>query len=108
QHTGVYQPVRAADDPPEASAGIIPEPADTPARPATTEHDVRVRQHVGEVCRPGRFGLVGRDGDLLRLDAALSNPNRPWVLLSGSGGIGKSTLASAFGRWYYETGACPG
>ena len=115
QHGGSVQPVRAAgparrsgESTPGSSPSTDCRPAAAAGRPAVTEQLIRVRQHVGEVCRSGQFGLIGRDGELLRLDAALSNPNRPWALLTGPGGIGKSALASDFGRWYFETGGCPG
>ena len=72
-----------------------------------TEEAVR-RQKAEEACPAGRFGFIGRDYDILRLERALRDDQKPWVLLSGMGGIGKTELAFGFARWYAETGGCPG
>ena len=42
------------------------------------------------------------------LERALRHDDTPWALLTGIGGIGKTTLAIGFGHWYHETGGCPG
>jgi tetratricopeptide (TPR) repeat protein len=65
-------------------------------------------QEAEEVCPAGRFGFIGRDYDILRIERALRDDNSPWVLISGMGGIGKTELAFGFARWYAETGGCPG
>ncbi|WP_319053987.1 tetratricopeptide repeat protein [Streptomyces europaeiscabiei] len=50
--------------------------------------------------------FVGRDGLLHTLDATA---RQPYVMVvHGPGGIGKSQLAKAFGRWCRETGAVDG
>ncbi|MDQ1254276.1 MAG: hypothetical protein QG646_3507, partial [Euryarchaeota archaeon] len=65
-------------------------------------------QQVGKACPEGRFGFIGRDNDILRIERELRDNNRPWVLLSGIGGVGKTELAYGFARWYAETGGCSG
>ncbi len=72
-----------------------------------TEEAVQ-RQKAEEVCPEGRFGFIGRDYDMLRIERALRDDQSPWVLLSGMGGIGKTELAFGFARWHAETGGCPG
>lgn len=61
-----------------------------------------------EVFPEGRFGFIGRDYDILRIERALRDDSYPWVLLTGLGGTGKTELAFGFGRWYAETNGCPG
>ncbi len=63
---------------------------------------------AGQVCPEGQYGFIGRDADLLRIERALTDDSKPWVLLTGMGGIGKTDLAYGFARWYAETGGCPG
>jgi tetratricopeptide (TPR) repeat protein len=106
QQSGEYQLVRAAGDP--APADEQAAPGAEAVAPGVIEQQARARAHAAEVCRAGRFGLLGRDDAVLRLDRALRDPERPWALLTGPGGIGKSTLALDFGRWYLETGGSPG
>jgi tetratricopeptide (TPR) repeat protein len=65
-------------------------------------------QWAEQSCPEGRFGFIGRDNDILRIERELRNSNRPWVLLSGMGGTGKTELAYGFARWYAETGGCDG
>jgi len=67
-----------------------------------------LRQRAEQVCPEGRFGFVGRDYDILRVERALRQDRTPWVLLTGLGGTGKTELAFGFARWYAETGGCPG
>ncbi|MFE2723350.1 tetratricopeptide repeat protein [Kitasatospora sp. NPDC059327] len=50
--------------------------------------------------------FVGRDGLLLRADVAARRSRV--VVLHGPGGVGKSELAKAFGRWSGDTGAVAG
>lgn len=78
---------------------------------ATLGLDLRVenlRQRAEELCPEGRFGFIGRDNDILRIERNLRDDNSPWVLLSGMGGTGKTELAYGFARWYAETGGCNG
>jgi tetratricopeptide (TPR) repeat protein len=67
-----------------------------------------LRQGAEEACPEGRFGFIGRDYDILRIERELTDDNKPWVLLSGMGGAGKTELAYGFARWYAETGGCDG
>ncbi len=50
----------------------------------------------------GRFGFVGRDDDLRRLDSAFQQS--PVVVLSGPPGVGKTALAQGYGRRVAEDG----
>ncbi|QSJ20672.1 tetratricopeptide repeat protein [Nostoc sp. UHCC 0702] len=49
----------------------------------------------------GRYGFIGRDYDILRLERAFRQNNS--VLLQGMGGVGKTELTTGFGRWLEET-----
>ena len=55
---------------------------------------------------PPESGFVGRDDALLALDRAFDDHRV--VLLHGPGGIGKTTLAVEFARWYAATGGLSG
>jgi tetratricopeptide (TPR) repeat protein len=49
------------------------------------------------------YGLIGRDGPLLLLERAMHRA--PGVLLiTGLGGVGKTTLAAGFAEWLIKTG----
>ena len=85
--------------PPAIKAGAEGEPA----QEAPVQHEA-----LEKLCPEGRFGFVGRDYDLLRIERMLRDPAAPWVLLTGIGGTGKTQLAYGFARWYTETGGCPG
>jgi tetratricopeptide (TPR) repeat protein len=61
-----------------------------------------------KTCEEGQYGFVGRDYNFLEIERALVNDKKPWVLISGIGGVGKTSLAFGFARWYAETGGCPG
>ncbi len=63
---------------------------------------------VQKSCPEGQFGFIGRDYDILRIERSLRDDNRPWALLAGIGGTGKTEMAYGFARWYAETGGCPG
>lgn len=53
----------------------------------------------------GRYGFIGRDYDILRLERAFRQNNI--VLLQGMGGVGKTELTAGFARWLEETqGRC--
>ena len=67
-----------------------------------------VYQKAEEACPEGQFGIIGRDYDILRFERTLRDPEKPWVVLTGLGGSGKTALAYGFARWYAETGGCPG
>ncbi len=49
----------------------------------------------------GRYGFIGRDYDILRLERAFRQNNI--VLLQGMGGVGKTELTAGFARWLEET-----
>jgi tetratricopeptide (TPR) repeat protein len=49
------------------------------------------------------YGFVGRDGALLALERALRRP-AAGVLVSGMGGVGKTTLVRGFLHWLEQTG----
>jgi len=89
--------------------GYVPIPRADAVTIAKQETEEAVQQRKAEeVCPPGRFGFIGRDYDILRIERALRKEDSPWALLSGMGGIGKTELAFGFARWYAETGGCPG
>jgi hypothetical protein len=52
------------------------------------------------------LGFYGRDDTLLALDRAFDS--QPVVLLYGEAGIGKTTTAAEFARWYLLTGGVAG
>ncbi|HBE59112.1 MAG TPA: hypothetical protein DEA78_25765, partial [Cyanobacteria bacterium UBA11159] len=54
-----------------------------------------------ELPQEGRYGFVGRDYDILRLERAFRQNNL--VLLQGMGGVGKTELVCGFARWLDET-----
>jgi tetratricopeptide (TPR) repeat protein len=81
----------------------------TPFIPTTTDTDVldiedflepTVSNLVG-FPQEGRYGFIGRDYDILRLERAFRQNNI--VLLQGMGGVGKTELACGFARWLEET-----
>ncbi|MGC1122616.1 MAG: CHAT domain-containing protein [Candidatus Methanofastidiosia archaeon] len=74
------------------------------------ESSSEIRESVKTVCEVGQFGFVGRDNDILKIERALTNDERPWVVVSGIGigGVGKTALVHGFANWYAETGVCPG
>lgn len=78
------------------------------AEPTVEEPEVEKRPSVEERCPEGRFGFIGRDYDVLRLERALRSDRQPFALLTGIGGVGKTELAYGFARWFWETGGCPG
>ncbi|HEY9707957.1 MAG TPA: CHAT domain-containing protein, partial [Oculatellaceae cyanobacterium] len=49
----------------------------------------------------GRYGFIGRDYDILRLERAFRQNNI--VLLQGMAGVGKTELACGLARWLEET-----
>jgi hypothetical protein len=89
--------------------GLVPVPpgATTAVAVEATAAEA-VRQQAEVACPAGKFGFVGRDYDLLRIERALRDDQQPWILLTGLGGTGKTELVRGFARWYAETGGCPG
>ncbi len=49
----------------------------------------------------GRYGFIGRDYEILRLERAFRQNNI--VLLQGMAGVGKTELTAGFARWLEET-----
>jgi len=87
---------------------FVPIPESTGAVTADEkEEGAEPQADVEETCPEGRFGFIGRDYDLVRLERALCDDDAPWALITGIGGIGKTELARGFARWYFETGGCP-
>ncbi|HUS85587.1 MAG TPA: tetratricopeptide repeat protein [Anaerolineales bacterium] len=48
------------------------------------------------------YGFIGRDRELLRLERAMRSET-PAILVSGIGGVGKTTLARGFLKWLSDT-----
>ena len=82
---------------PEQKIGTVEESEEKPSQP-----------YLEERCPTGRYGFIGRDYDIKRIEMAFLDKENPFVLLSGLGGIGKTELAFGFARWYAATGGCPG
>jgi len=61
---------------------------------------------VERKCKEGKYGFIGRDNDILRIERALHDSTV--ALVTGMSGIGKTELAYGFARWFAETGGCPG
>lgn len=84
-----------------------PASSDQPAaRPRQQTHVAR-DQNLEEAL-PARAGLgfYGRDDTLLALDRTFDT--QPIMLLHGEAGLGKTTTAAEFGRWYTLTGGIQG
>jgi tetratricopeptide (TPR) repeat protein len=60
------------------------------------------RRHAGSGPPPGEDPLIGRDDLFLSLELAARRHRV--LLLHGMGGIGKSAVATAFSRWWRDTG----
>jgi CHAT domain-containing protein/AAA ATPase-like protein len=79
---------------------------DPAARPGPPPGAARDREPgVALPPRPG-LGFYGRDNTLLALDRVFDS--QPIVLLHGPAGIGKTTTAAEFARWYILTGGIQG
>ena len=93
----------------QQASGIIPIPRnrriEISGEEANGEHAL---QGVNRLLPEGQYGFVGRDHQILQIERALRNDNAPWILITGVGGVGKTDLAYGFGRWFLETGGCPG
>jgi len=61
---------------------------------------------VERKCKEGKYGFIGRDNNILRIERALHDSTV--ALITGMSGIGKTELAYGFARWFAETGGCPG
>jgi tetratricopeptide (TPR) repeat protein len=61
-----------------------------------------------EIDLPGEpdYGFIGRDRDILKLEESFENETI--VLLQAMAGVGKSTTAVGFARWWEDTGALEG
>src|SRR5262249_29257848 len=86
-------PVLYQQDPPDFGfAGNAAGPTDQESR-------------LPEEARDGRnpYGFIGRDGALWELERAMHR-EPAGILVTGLGGVGKTTLARGFLRWLDETG----
>ncbi|WP_029630669.1 CHAT domain-containing tetratricopeptide repeat protein, partial [Zavarzinella formosa] len=65
----------------------------------------KTASRLPEAARDDRnpYGFVGRDGALLALERAMHRP-AAGILVTGLGGVGKTTLARGFLRWLEQTG----
>lgn len=72
------------------------------AAPSAQPQPGGVRFAGDSVPAPPAWGFYGRDDTLLDLDRAFDA--QPIVLLHGEAGIGKTTTAAEFARWYTLTG----
>ncbi len=84
-------------------------------RPSKTKLHLDANLIKGEQARAGReinlpgqpdYGFIGRDGDIWKLEKALERETT--VLLQAMAGVGKTTTAVGFARWWAETGALDG
>jgi hypothetical protein len=91
----------------QQGSGIVPILKAKKAR-AAEEQGIDVRRQAEAACPEGRYGFIGRDDDILRIERELLDDRTPWVLISGIGGVGKTELLHGLARWYAETGGCPG
>ncbi len=73
----------------------------TPTEDDLEDYFEEVVTNLVEFPQEGRYGFIGRDYDILRLERAFRQNNI--VLLQGMGGVGKTELACGFGRWLDET-----
>jgi tetratricopeptide (TPR) repeat protein len=51
----------------------------------------------------GKYGFIGRDRAILELERAMRRPPAG-ILITGLGGVGKTTLAKGFAAWLADTG----
>ncbi|KAB8318805.1 tetratricopeptide repeat protein [Tolypothrix campylonemoides VB511288] len=73
----------------------------TPTEDDIEDYFDEVVSNLMEFPQEGRYGFIGRDYDILRLERAFRQNNI--VLLQGMGGVGKTELACGFARWLDET-----
>ena len=78
----------------------------TGAAPGSQAQPARGQSPDRGLPAPPLLGFYGRDDTLLALDRAFDT--QPIVLLYGEPGIGKTTTAAEFGRWYTLTGGVQG
>ncbi|QOX63899.1 tetratricopeptide repeat protein [Anoxybacterium hadale] len=50
--------------------------------------------------------LVGRDLDIIKIERAILDSDKPWILLKGAWGTGKTELAKWFSNWFFITSGC--
>ncbi len=72
-------------------------------RPAVASNPSAASPELPEEARdPNPYGVIGRDGEILRLERAMHG-RTPTVLIHGLGGVGKTTLARGFLKWMQQT-----
>lgn len=93
----------------QQTSGIVPIPAgegsDSSSKDAGAFYTL---SDVDRLLPEGQYGFIGRDHEILQIERALRRDDAPWILITGMGGVGKTDLAYGFGRWFAESGGCPG
>jgi tetratricopeptide (TPR) repeat protein len=94
---------RPAGSPSLSSAlEAISVPADEPATSQATAGDTGSSETVADDLEPAGGVFIGRDALFYELEEATRRGRV--VILTGPGGVGKTELAKAFGRWWQDTG----
>jgi tetratricopeptide (TPR) repeat protein len=73
-----------------------------------TESEKSREKQLKILASKGAFPFTGRDAEIGRIRKKLHDDSKPWLLLTGSGGVGKTELALAYARNQYEAGLLEG